>query len=132
MTTLYQHIEPITRGGFFAIVRRHGDITALRTFVRARERRVIDRGSAPSTGTAVMEPIFFGRWRYHDGPMAPEVMVALGTIPRDDLAATQAFTMRLPATGRVREYLDVGVPVADDLDADGVCRCGCGYRALTP
>lgn len=130
MTTLYQHILPVTRGGFFAIVRRHGDIGALRAFVRARERRLIDRGAAPTTGTAVMEPIFFHRWRYHDGPMAPEVMAALGTIPRDDLAVTQVFTMCLPATGWVREYLDVGVPVADDLDADGACRCGCGYRAV--
>ena len=87
---------------------------------------MIDRGSEPTTGTAVMEPIFACRWRYHDGPMAPEVMVAVGTIPRDDLAATQVCSIR----GEGRSYLDVGVPVADDLDANGACRCGCGYRAV--
>lgn len=130
MTTLYQHIEPVTRRGFYAIVRRHGDIDALRAFAEGARRRVIGPGTAPPTGNAVMEPIWWRRWRYHDGPMAPEVMVALGTIPRDDLAATQVFTMRVPPPpGYSFGCLDVGVPVADDLDAEGICRCGCGYRA---
>lgn len=132
MTTLYQPIEPMTRVGMFALVRRHGDVTRLRAFIAGRARRVIGPGAAAPMGNAVVCDVWWSHWRYHDGPMAPEVMVALGTIPRDDLAATQVFTMRLPATGSVREYLDVGVPVADDLDADGACRCGCGYRAPTP
>jgi hypothetical protein len=122
----------MTRAGVYALVRRHGAVTRLRAFIAGRRRRVIDPGASAPMGNAIVRDVWCSSWRYHDGPMAPEVMVALGTIPRDDLAATQVFTMRMPATGRVREYLDVGVPVADDLDADGVCRCGCGYSAPGP
>lgn len=123
MIALYQPIEHFTRAGWFALARRHGDVARLRSFARARERRAIDAGTEAPIGNAMVRPVGASPWRYFDGPTVADVMAAVGTIPYGDRARAEVCSVRV---GR-RSWMEVGVPVADDLDAAGVCRCGCGW-----
>lgn len=130
---LYQPIEPFTRAGWFALVRRHGDVTRLRAFIAGRARRVVDAGEATPTGNAVVRDVWGSCWRDHDGPSVPEAMATLGTIPWSDRARAEVFVMRTPSPpGWLPGCAEVGVPVDDDLDINGRCLCGCGYVAPRP
>lgn len=125
MTALYQPTEPFTRAGWFALVRRHGDVTRLRAFIAGRARRVVDAGTEAPTGNAV---VLGALWRDLDGLAVPEVMALLGTVPWADRARAERCAVRV---GR-RSWEEVGVPVDDDLDINGRCLCGCGYVVPRP
>jgi len=117
---VFQHID-LSRAGAFAIVRRYGDTVRLRNFLRVEDRQRSPSGQRAPTGNADIDP----QWMY--GPRGLhilDVMARLRTIPMG-YAALEVCVVE-PEPGRYRE---VGVPVADDLGADGVCRCGCGSRA---
>ena len=120
MNAVFQHTD-LSRAGAFAIVRRYGDAVRLRNHLRAEDRRAIDAGQGIPAGNARLSP----HWIWHRrGAHILDLMAAVGTIP----AGRYALEVFVVET-RPDWFQEVGVPVADDLDADGVCRCGCGYRA---
>lgn len=120
MATPYP-IAGLSRSGAFAIVRRHGDVSRLRTHIRGQDAGAIDLGQRAPTGNAHLAP----HWTWMgQGAHVLDVMACVGTIPNG--RSSQEVCVVEVQPGRFQE---VGVPVADDLDADGSCRCGCGYRA---
>lgn len=119
MATPYP-IADLSRAGAFAIVRRHGDVSRLRTHIRGQDAGAIDLGQRVPTGNAHLAPHWMWMGR---GAHVLDVMACVGTIP-SGRGSLEVFAVET----RPGWFQEVGVPVADDLDADGVCRCGCGYR----
>lgn len=114
-------IADLSRAGAFSIVRRHGDVSRLRTHIRGQDVGAIDLGLRSPTGNADLMPHWMRMGR---GAHVLDVMACAGTIPTGYSAQEVCVVEVQP--GR---FQTVGVPVANDLDINGACLCGCGYRA---
>lgn len=120
--TPFFHLD-LSLKGRFAIVRRYGDTTRVRTALK-RWRRGLDAGQRVPEGNAVYVGHNFGR-----GVGVADVLSQTGLIPVNDLAHWPIVFVRADESGRA---VVTPEPVASDLDASGACRCGCGYVAPRP
>lgn len=120
----------------FALADRHGDGDALRVAVERSFARSHERVATRVSRTEIDDEIHADILRaegnfvivdrnYGEGCTMAGLLSQMRLIPSDDVTGLD-FVSAVGGCGRVTI---TSAPFPSDLDAAGVCRCGCGFAA---
>lgn len=127
--TPFWYVGPLSVDTRIATAARHGDAdrltdTVLRLWAAADEGRRSEADRLAVEACAAEGNAVYPSDNYGEGCSLAVMFAATRLIPRSDRLGLDRVSVR---NGRF--WSEVGEPVADDLDATGACRCGCGYVA---